>query len=222
MIHLESIEKVYRTEKIETLALSSINLDVQEGEFISVMGPSGCGKSTLLNIIGLLDAPTQGKVALNGTEITSYEDRRVARIRNEQVGFIFQTFHLISDLSVLDNVEIPLLYRRNLSGSQRRRMALEALDRVKLTSRVHHFPSQLSGGQQQRTAVARAIAGRPRVLLADEPTGNLDSRMGDEIMGILEDLNRNEKTTIIMVTHDPRLAEKTERIVRLFDGRQVN
>ena len=222
MIHLESIEKVYRTEKIETLALSNVNLDVQEGEFISVMGPSGCGKSTLLNIIGLLDAPTQGKVALNGAEITSYEDRRVARIRNEQVGFIFQTFHLISDLSVLDNVEIPLLYRRNLSGSQRRRMALEALDRVKLTSRVHHFPSQLSGGQQQRTAVARAIVGKPRVLLADEPTGNLDSRMGDEIMGILEDLNQNEKTTIVMVTHDPRLAEKTERVVRLFDGRQVN
>ncbi|MSS70187.1 MAG: ABC transporter ATP-binding protein [Candidatus Latescibacteria bacterium] len=222
MIHLESIEKVYRTEKIETLALSSIHLDVQEGEFISVMGPSGCGKSTLLNVIGLLDAPTQGTVTLNGQPITSYEDRHIARLRNEQVGFIFQTFHLISDLSVADNVEIPLLYRRGLSGSERRRMALEALDRVGLTSRVHHFPGQLSGGQQQRVAVARAIVGKPRILLADEPTGNLDSAMGDEIMGILENLNKNEKTTVVMVTHDPRLAERTGRIVRLFDGRQVN
>ena len=221
MIRLTDIEKVYRTEKIETVALSDVNLDVDEGSFISVMGPSGSGKSTLLNVIGLLDAPTKGTVQLNGKPITSYRDRQLARIRNEQIGFIFQTFHLISDLSVVDNVEIPLIYRR-LSGSQRRKMALEALDRVGLTARVHHFPSQLSGGQQQRVAIARAIVGRPRVLLADEPTGNLDSQMGHDIMGILRKLNHEEKTTVIMVTHDQHLAEMTERIVRLFDGRMVS
>ncbi|MGH7455686.1 MAG: ABC transporter ATP-binding protein [bacterium] len=221
MIHLDSIEKVYRTDKIETVALSNINLQVQEGEFISVMGPSGCGKSTLLNIIGLLDAPTNGKVQLNNTKINGYRDKQLAKIRNEQLGFIFQTFHLIPDLSVVDNVEIPLLYRK-LSGAERRKLALQALERVGLISRVHHFPSQLSGGQQQRVAIARAIVGKPKILLADEPTGNLDSQMGDEIMNILIDLNKNEKTTVVMVTHDPRLGEKTERIVRLFDGRQVN
>jgi putative ABC transport system ATP-binding protein len=221
MIHLENIEKVYRTDKIETVALSNINLQVQAGEFISIMGPSGCGKSTLLNIIGLLDAPTNGKVQLNNTKINGYRDKQLAKIRNEQLGFIFQTFHLIPDLSVVDNVEIPLLYRK-LSGAERRKMALQALERVGLISRVHHFPSQLSGGQQQRVAIARAVVGKPKILLADEPTGNLDSQMGDEIMNILMELNRAEKTTVVMVTHDPRLGEKTERIVRLFDGRQVN
>jgi putative ABC transport system ATP-binding protein len=221
MIKLEKIEKVYRTDKIETLALSNVNLEVGKGEFISVMGPSGSGKSTLLNVIGLLDAPTQGAVNLNGRAIDSYADRYLARIRNEEVGFIFQTFHLISDLNVVDNVEIPLLYRRGLSGKERRRMALASLDWVGLSSRVQHFPSQLSGGQQQRVAIARAIVGRPRIILADEPTGNLDSRMGDEIMGILHDLNEAD-TTIVMVTHDQRLAERTGRTVRLFDGRQVN
>jgi putative ABC transport system ATP-binding protein len=221
MIRLENVEKLYRTDKIETLALSEINLEIQEQQFISVMGPSGCGKSTLLNIVGLLDVPSRGTVQLNGSPITSYKDRYLARIRNEEIGFIFQTFHLISDLSVLDNVEIPLLYRK-LPGSERRKMALHALDRVGLASRVHHFPSQLSGGQQQRVAIARAIVGRPRILLADEPTGNLDSQMGDEIMTILKALNHEEKTTIIMVTHDLHLAEMTERTVRLFDGRMVN
>jgi putative ABC transport system ATP-binding protein len=221
MIKLDNIEKVYRTDKIETVALNNVNLQVREGEFISVMGPSGCGKSTLLNIIGLLDEPTRGGVQLNGTTISAYRDKQLARIRNEHLGFIFQTFHLIPDLSVVDNVEIPLLYRK-LSGAERRKMALQALERVGLISRVHHFPSQLSGGQQQRVAIARAIVGKPRILLADEPTGNLDSQMGDEIMNILMDLNKNEKTTVVMVTHDPRLGEKTERIVRLFDGRQVN
>jgi len=221
MIRLENVEKLYRTDKIETLALSEINLEIQEQQFISVMGPSGCGKSTLLNIVGLLDVPSRGTVQLNGSPITSYRDRYLARIRNEEIGFIFQTFHLISDLSVLDNVEIPLLYRK-LSGSERRKMALHALDRVALASRVHHFPSQLSGGQQQRVAIARAIVGMPRILLADEPTGNLDSQMGDEIMTILKTLNHEEKTTIIMVTHDLHLAEMTERTVRLFDGRMVN
>jgi len=222
MIKLDHIEKVYRTDKIETVALSNINLQIKEGEFIAVMGPSGCGKSTLLNIIGLLDAPSKGGVQLNGTTIATYRDKQLAKIRNEYLGFIFQSFHLINDLSVVDNVEIPLLYRPALRGSERRKLALQALERVGLISRVHHFPSQLSGGQQQRVAIARAIVGKPRILLADEPTGNLDSQMGDEIMHILMDLNKNEKTTVMMVTHDPRLSEKTERIIRLFDGRQVN
>ena len=221
MIRLQNVEKVYRTEKIETLALSNINLEIQEGESVSVMGPSGCGKSTLLNVMGLLDVPTQGTVQLNGSPIVARKDKVLAKIRNQEVGFIFQTFHLISDLTVVDNVEIPLLYRR-MSGSKRRQLALKALDRVGLASRVHHFPSQLSGGQQQRVAIARAIVGQPRILLADEPTGNLDSQMGDEVMDILMGLNRDEKTTIVMVTHDPRLAGMTRRIVRLFDGRQVN
>ena len=221
MIQLESIEKVYRTDKLETVALNNINLKVESGEFISVMGPSGCGKSTLLNVMGLLDAPSSGKINLNGTEISSYADRQLARMRNEQIGFIFQTFHLVSDLRVADNVEIPLLYRRGLSGKERRSLALKALDRVGVSSRVHHFPSQLSGGQQQRVAIDRAIVGKPKILLADEPTGNLDSQMGEEIMSLLMGLNQ-EGTTVVMVTHDTRLAERTRRIVRLFDGRQVN
>ena len=221
MITMENIEKVYHTEKIETVALHSVNLKVREGEMISVMGPSGSGKSTLLNIMGLLDTPTHGRLALNGATVDSYGDRELARLRNERLGFIFQTFQLIHDLSVLDNVQVPLLYRR-MSGSERRKLALRALERVDLSSRVHHFPSQLSGGQQQRVAIARAIVGNPKIILADEPTGNLDSQMGEEIMNILLDLNKQENTTVVMVTHDPRMAEKTERTLRLFDGRQVN
>jgi putative ABC transport system ATP-binding protein len=220
MIRLQGIEKIYRTEKIETVALSNINLEVEAGEFISIMGPSGSGKSTLLNIIGLLDVPTKGALALNGSEITSFKDRKLAKIRGGEIGFIFQAYHLINDLNVVDNVEIPLLYRR-MSASERRKKALKALDRVGLTSRVKHFPSQLSGGQQQRVAIARAIAGEPCIILADEPTGNLDSQMGDEIMEILCGLNKAENATIVMVTHDSRQADKTKRIVRLFDGRQV-
>jgi putative ABC transport system ATP-binding protein len=220
MIALDNIEKVYRTDRIETVALSDINLQVAAGEFVSIMGPSGCGKSTLLNVIGLLDTPTRGKVRLNETPIDSYRDSALAKTRNREIGFIFQTFHLIPDLSVADNVEIPLLYRR-MPGSERRRLALAALERVGLSSRVHHFPSQLSGGQQQRVAIARAIVGNPRILLADEPTGNLDSQMGDDIMHILQGLQQDSGTTIVMVTHDPRLAEQTERTIRLFDGRQV-
>jgi putative ABC transport system ATP-binding protein len=214
MIELEGVEKVYRTDRIETVALTNVNLSVRAGEFISIMGPSGSGKSTLLNVIGLLDVPTGGKVTLNNQPVMSYSDRHLAHVRNEQIGFVFQTFHLINDLSVVDNVEIPLLYRKNLSGSERRKLALRA--------RVHHFPSQLSGGQQQRVAIARAIVGNPRILLADEPTGNLDSQMGDEIMEVLKDLNENENTTVVIVTHDSGQAEKTERIVRLFEGRQVS
>jgi putative ABC transport system ATP-binding protein len=221
MIGLQSIEKVYRTDRIETVALTNVNLDVRQGEFISVMGPSGCGKSTLLNLMGLLDVPSKGTVQINGSPIDSYSDRSLAAIRNREIGFIFQTFHLIPDLSVVDNVEIPLLYRR-MSSKERRARALKALDRVGLGSRVHHFPSQLSGGQQQRVAIARAIVGTPRILLADEPTGNLDSQMGDEIMHILKQLNEEERATIVMVTHDQQKAEQTGRIVRLFDGRQVN
>ena len=220
MIKLENIEKLYRTDTMETVALGNVKLEVEDGEFISIMGPSGSGKSTLLNIMGLLDVPSGGTVSLNGNPIESYRDRHLARVRNEQLGFIFQSFHLISDLSVVDNVEIPLLYRSGVSGSERRKMALEALDRVGLSSRVKHFPSQLSGGQQQRVAIARAIVGKPRILLADEPTGNLDSAMGDEIMGILHELH-SEGTTIVMVTHDARMAEMTERIVRVFDGQLV-
>jgi putative ABC transport system ATP-binding protein len=220
MIKLENVSKVYRTERVETLALDNVNLSVAPGELVSVMGPSGCGKSTLLNLMGLLDEPSEGSVELDGAPVKTYRDRKLARLRNEKLGFIFQQFHLVSDLSVLDNVEIPLLYRR-LSNKERRRMALAALDRVGLSSRVHHFPTQLSGGQQQRAAIARAIVGRPRVLLADEPTGNLDSHMGDEVMDLLEELNR-DGVTVVMVTHDPRLAERTGRTVRLFDGRQVN
>lgn len=222
MIQLEGVEKVYRTARIETVALTNVNLTIRAGEFIAIMGPSGSGKSTLLNVIGLLDVPSAGAVTINQQPINSYSDRHLARVRNEAIGFVFQTFHLINDLSVADNVEIPLLYRQGLSSGARRKLALGALDRVGLHARVHHFPNQLSGGQQQRVAIARAIAGNPRILLADEPTGNLDSQMGDEIMDVLKGLNENEGTTVVMVTHDPRQAEKTERIVRLFDGRQVN
>ena len=221
MIQLKEIEKVYRTERIETVALADVNLTVREGEFVSIMGPSGCGKSTLLNLMGLLDEPTRGTVQINGSPIDRYSDRALAAMRNKEIGFVFQVFHLVSDLSVLDNVQIPLLYRR-MSNAERRKRAEEALDRVGLSARIHHFPSQLSGGQQQRVAIARAIVGRPRILLADEPTGNLDSQMGDEIMSIISTLNREDKTTVVMVTHDQQKAAQTARIVRLFDGRQVN
>ena len=221
MIKLTGIEKIYQTQMMETLALSNINLEVEKGQFISVMGPSGSGKSTLLNIIGLLDAPTRGRIVLEGQKIESYKDRHVAKLRNEMVGFIFQTFHLISDLSALDNVEIPLIYRR-MSGSKRRQKALAALERVGLKSRIHNFPPELSGGQQQRVAIARAIAGSPKILLADEPTGNLDSHMGGEIMEILKGLNDQEKTTVVMVTHNQRLADQCHRIIRLFDGRRIS
>jgi putative ABC transport system ATP-binding protein len=219
MINLDNIQKVYRTDRIETVALADINLTIEQGEFVSIMGPSGCGKSTLLNLMGLLDEPSDGRIKLNDQEVSSYRDRDLARIRNRDLGFIFQTFHLIPDLKVVDNVELPLLYRTG-SAKQRRSLALEALDKVGLSSRVNHFPSQLSGGQQQRVAIARAIVGKPIVLLADEPTGNLDSQMGDEVMSILQTLNE-DGTTIVMVTHDPQKASQTHRIIRLFDGRQV-
>jgi putative ABC transport system ATP-binding protein len=221
MLKLENIEKVYRTETMETVALTEINLNVRKGEFISIMGPSGSGKSTLLNIIGLLDSPTQGRMLIDDKPVSTKSDKELANLRNNELGFIFQKFHLINDLKVIDNVELPLLYRKGVSSSQRHKLALEALERVGLSARVNHFPSQLSGGQQQRVAIARAIVGKPHILLADEPTGNLDSQMSDEIMNILKELNKQEKTTLIMVTHDKRMADLTDKIVRIFDGRQV-
>lgn len=221
MIQLTHVEKVYRTSSIETLALQDINMEIPEGAFLSVMGPSGSGKSTLLNIIGLLDDPTQGSVTIDDRPTAHMDDRELARTRNEKIGFVFQSYHLINDLSVVDNVELPLIYRR-LSAAERRRLALEALEKVGLAARTKHFPSQLSGGQCQRVAIARAIVGRPHILLADEPTGNLDSVMSDEIMDILTQLNKSEKTTIVMVTHSDQLARRSERIMRLFDGGQVD
>jgi putative ABC transport system ATP-binding protein len=221
VIALSGVEKIYRTDKLETIALSNINASIEPGEFVSIMGPSGSGKSTLLNILGLLDVPSKGSVVLHGRDVQSFNDGELAQIRNQEIGFIFQSFHLVNDLRVVDNVEIPLLYRKGISGSERRTMALAALEMVGLSSRTKHFPSQLSGGQQQRVAIARAIVGKPRLLLADEPTGNLDSAMGDEIMSILHTLNREHGATIAMVTHDERLAAVTNRTIRVFDGRQV-
>lgn len=221
MIKLSQIEKVYTTKTIETLALNNINLDIMKGEFVSIMGPSGCGKSTLLNIMGLLDDPSTGQVEINGESFARFSDKQLAKFRNNTIGFIFQSYHLINDLSVIDNVELPLLYR-NVSSSERRKLASEALEKVGLANRMKHFPSQLSGGQKQRVAIARAIVGRPQIILADEPTGNLDSVMGNEVMYILLKLNEQEDTTIVMVTHDESMAQKTHRLIRLFDGSQVN
>ncbi|WP_316750520.1 ABC transporter ATP-binding protein [Pedobacter gandavensis] len=220
MIQLTNIEKVYRTDTVETQALNNINLRVAKGEFLSIMGPSGCGKSTLLNIMGLLDAPSKGDILIDEQQTLSLNDRKLANFRNSKIGFIFQSYHLINDLQVVDNVELPLLYR-NSSAKERRMLATEALEKVGLSNRIHHFPTQLSGGQKQRVAIARAIVGRPEIILADEPTGNLDSAMGNEIMNILLELNRVEGTTIVMVTHDPNMAERTHRLLRLFDGSQV-
>lgn len=219
MIQLKNIEKVYRTSTIETLALNNINLDIRKGEFVSIMGPSGCGKSTLLNVMGLLDEPSKGTVQLDGQAVTQYRDQELARLRNQKIGFIFQSFHLINDLSVIDNVEIPLLYRSR-NGRPRQEYAKEALIKVGLSNRMKHFPKQLSGGQKQRVAIARAIVGNPDIILADEPTGNLDSAMGNEIMNILQQLN-NDGATIVMVTHDEQMAKRTHRLIRLFDGTQV-
>ncbi|SFH34512.1 ABC transporter ATP-binding protein [Pedobacter insulae] len=220
MIRLQNIEKVYRTDTVETLAINGINLQIAKGEFLSIMGPSGCGKSTLLNIMGLLDEPSKGSININDQDVSKFSDQRLAKFRNEKLGFIFQSYHLINDLHVLDNVELPLLYRSS-SAKERRQLATAALEKVGLSNRLKHFPTQLSGGQRQRVAIARAIVGNPQIILADEPTGNLDSGMGNEIMEILINLNRNEGTTIVMVTHDENMANKTHRLVRLFDGSQV-
>lgn len=219
IISLENITKIYRTKEVETVALENVNLEVQQGEFLSIMGPSGCGKSTLLNIAGLLDQPTEGRVILDGIETVAMRDGELARFRNRMLGFVFQSFHLVRSLNVLDNVELPLLYRKS-TANERRRRAVEVLTRVGLSHRMKHFPSQLSGGQCQRVAIARALIGAPQIILADEPTGNLDSHMSQEIMDLLFDLNK-EGTTIIMVTHDERLAQRTQRVIRFFDGRRI-
>ncbi|MCM1094002.1 MAG: ABC transporter ATP-binding protein [Lachnospiraceae bacterium] len=220
IIKLEGINKIYRTDEIETLALENVNIDIEKGEFVSIMGPSGCGKSTLLNIIGLLDEPTSGTVTIDGTTLQKMSDKKLAAFRNAKLGFVFQSFHLINSLNVIDNVELPLLYR-SMSAAERNRRAKEVLDRVGLSHRMRHMPSQLSGGQCQRVAIARAIVGNPEIILADEPTGNLDSKMGTEVMELLHTLNKEDNRTIVMVTHNEEQAKLTDRIIRFFDGRQV-
>ena len=219
-IKLTGINKIYRTEEIETQALENVNLEVQKGEFLSIMGPSGCGKSTLLNIMGLLDTPTSGTIEINGTRTENMDDKELAAFRNKTLGFVFQSFHLINSLNVIDNVELPLLYRK-MSSSERTALAKQVLERVGLSHRMKHMPTQLSGGQCQRVAIARAIVGNPEIILADEPTGNLDSKMGAEVMELLHKLNREDGRTIVMVTHNDAQAKQTNRIVHLFDGRQV-
>jgi putative ABC transport system ATP-binding protein len=220
MIKLSNLEKIYRTKEIETVALENVNLEVRKGEFLSIMGPSGCGKSTLLNIMGLLDVPTSGVVEINGVNTINMNDKEQAAFRNKQLGFVFQSFHLINSLNVLDNVELPLLYRK-VSASERRKAAKEVLEKVGLSHRMKHFPTQLSGGQCQRVAIARSIIGNPAIILADEPTGNLDSKMGAEVMDILHSLNKDDSRTIVMVTHNEDQAKQTSRTIRFFDGRQV-
>lgn len=220
MIKLTGINKIYRTNEIKTLALENVNLDVVKGEFVSIMGPSGCGKSTLLNIMGLLDAPSSGKIEINGTSVESMKDKELAAFRNKTLGFVFQSFHLINSLNVIDNVELPLLYRK-MAAKERTRLAKEVLDRVGLSHRMRHMPTQLSGGQCQRVAIARAIVGNPEIILADEPTGNLDSKMGAEVMELLHKLNKEDGRTIVMVTHNEEQAKQTSRTIRFFDGRQV-
>jgi putative ABC transport system ATP-binding protein len=220
LISLEGITKVFYTDEVETHALSGIHLEIQRGEYLSIAGPSGCGKSTLLSILGLLDSPTEGKYRLNGSAVEELSLSRRTRIRNREIGFIFQAFNLIGDLTVYENVELPLTYRGMATGERKQRV-LEALERVGMAHRIKHYPSQLSGGQQQRVAVARALTGRPSMLLADEPTGNLDSKNGEAVMNLLRELHQ-EGATICMVTHDPRYANYADRNVHLFDGRIVD
>lgn len=220
IIELKGINKIYRTDEIETLALENVNIAIERGEFVSVMGPSGCGKSTLLNIVGLLDTPTSGTVSIDGTALGKMSDSRLAAFRNAKLGFVFQSFHLINSLNVMDNVELPLIYR-SMGASERTKRVRDVLDRVGLSHRMRHMPSQLSGGQCQRVAIARAIVGNPEIILADEPTGNLDSKMGAEVMDLLHSLNKDDGRTIMMVTHNEEQAKLTDRIIRFFDGRQV-
>ncbi len=219
LLHLDGVTKVFVTDEVETHALAGIHIDIQRGEYIAIAGPSGCGKSTLLAILGLLDSPTDGTYILNGKEVQSLKLSERARIRNREIGFIFQAFNLIGDLTVYENVELPLTYR-GMGGAERKKRVQEALERVGMSHRVKHYPSQLSGGQQQRVAVARALAGDPAILLADEPTGNLDSTNGEQVMDLLRELHRGG-ATICMVTHDPRYAKYADRGIHLFDGRIV-
>jgi putative ABC transport system ATP-binding protein len=219
LIRLEGVTKVFYTDEVETHALSGIHLEIHRGEYVSIAGPSGCGKSTLLSILGLLDSPTEGMYVLNGRPVATLPTAERARVRNREIGFIFQSFNLIGDLTVYENVELPLTYR-GMKSSERRERVHAALEKVGMAHRAKHLPSQLSGGQQQRVAVARAVAGQPSILLADEPTGNLDSKNGEAVMDLLRELHR-EGATICMVTHDPRYARHAERGIHLFDGRVV-
>ncbi|MCZ6745617.1 MAG: ABC transporter ATP-binding protein [Acidobacteria bacterium] len=220
MLEMKNISKIYRTEHVETHALSEMTVKVESGAFVAVMGPSGCGKTTFLNTAGLLDSFDNGTYHLDGQDVSKLKDREMSRIRNEKIGFIFQTFNLIPDLSIFDNIDVPLRYRGMPAGA-RRQAIQESLDIVGLSSRLKHLPSQLSGGQQQRVAIARALAGTPRIILADEPTGNLDSAMANDIMDLLEKINETG-TTVIMVTHDPELANRAHRQIHLLDGRQID
>ncbi len=222
IIRLSGISKVYHTKEIETTALENININVERGEFVSIMGPSGCGKSTLLNIIGLLDRPTTGSIELLGRSFDTGSDGDLAHFRNENLGFVFQSFHLIPSLNVAANVELPLTYRSGMHAAERRRRVQEVLERLEMSHRIKHLPSQLSGGQCQRVAIARAMVGRPAIILADEPTGNLDSKMGAEVMALLHKLNKEDGTTIVMVTHNEAQALETDRIIRFFDGRVIS
>jgi putative ABC transport system ATP-binding protein len=219
LIRVENMHKVFVTEEVETHALSGVHLEIEKGQYVSIAGPSGCGKSTLLSILGLLDSPTEGEYLLNSSPVAGLSASQRARIRNREVGFIFQSFNLIGDLTVFENVELPLTYR-GMARAERQQRVQEALEKVGMAHRTKHYPSQLSGGQQQRVAVARALAGKPSILLADEPTGNLDSKNGEAVMDLLRGLHR-EGATICMVTHDPRFAQHAQRTIHLFDGRIV-
>ncbi len=220
IIEIEQLTKVFYTDEIETHALSGVHLTIGRGEYVAMSGPSGCGKSTLLSIVGLLDTPTSGRYTLNGKEVANLNFSDRSRIRNQEIGFIFQSFNLIGDLTVAENVELPLTYRSGMPASERKKKVQEALERVNMAHRMRHYPAQLSGGQQQRVAVARALAGSPSILLADEPTGNLDSKNGEAVMKLLQELHA-EGSTICMVTHDPRFAAHAERQIHLFDGKVV-
>jgi len=219
MIHVSNLEKIYRTEEIETVALNSISFEIKEGEFVAMMGPSGCGKSTLLNIIGLLDDVDKGSYLFNGIEVAGFNERKRAELRKHNIGFVFQSFNLIDELTVFENVELPLIYT-GVGSSERKKIVDEVLDKIQIAHRRNHFPQQLSGGQQQRVAVARAVVNNPKLILADEPTGNLDSRNGNEVMQLLTDLNE-KGTTIIMVTHSEHDARFTHRVINMLDGQIV-
>ncbi len=221
LIRLEDLKKVFYTDEVETHGLSGVHFDVDQGDYVSISGPSGCGKSTLLSILGLLDTPTEGRYWLNGTPVEELDHSQRAKIRNREIGFIFQAFNLIGDLTVFENVELPLTYRTGMNKEERKQRVLESLERVGMAHRLRHYPSQLSGGQQQRVAVARALVGKPSILLADEPTGNLDSKNGEAVMALLAELHA-EGATICMVTHDPRYADYADRQIHMFDGRIVD
>ena len=221
LIQLDDLKKVFYTDEVETHALSGVHFDIMKGEYLSIAGPSGCGKSTLLSILGLLDTPSGGRYVLNGTPVENLDASQRAQIRNKEIGFIFQAFNLIGDLTVFENVELPLTYRAGMKAAERKKRVLEALERVRMAHRLNHYPAQLSGGQQQRVAVARALVGSPSILLADEPTGNLDSKNGEQVMALLADLHA-DGATICIVTHDPRYADYADRKIHMFDGRVVD